>query len=218
MGKLTLLLVSAAILGGSLLTFSTRRFASGSETGTRSQQADLLSRQIAESGHSVILASIVGDTGFKAPAISTRSYEGGTYRVQYDPSSTSSRATFTVSGEFAGTTHTIKSTYEWDPMGYPGPIWLDVPYATATTASGAVIDGGPQQPSRCSSTVASTTLWASPASHLSARWRPHSGSAVRAAGGAYQAGRSAGSWNGPSRRPQRQRCRGPLPDRPREDA
>ena len=143
MGKLTLLLVAAAILGGSLLTYSAQRLSGGTEGDRRSAQADLLARQIAESGHAVVLAAIMGTDGFRTPAISTRSYEGGQYRVSYDPASTSTRATFVVSGDYRGATHTIQSTYEWDPLEYPGPIWLDVPYATADVASGADVSGGP---------------------------------------------------------------------------
>ncbi|MEL6616626.1 MAG: hypothetical protein AAFQ43_12865, partial [Bacteroidota bacterium] len=108
MGKLTLLLVGAAILGGSLLTFSTRGILGETQQGIRSQQADLLSRQIAESGHAVVLAGIVGTNGFQAAATRPQAYEGGAYRVEYDPASTSTRATFRVTGDYAGASHTIE--------------------------------------------------------------------------------------------------------------
>ena len=140
MGRLTLLLVAAAVLGGSLLTFSSRRVASSSQAGQRGAQADLLSRQITESGHAIVLASIVGETGFTPPAATTRSYDGGSYRVVYN-SATPTRVTYTVTGDFQGATHAIKSTYEWDPMSYPSPIWLDVPYATSTAEAGSSVSG-----------------------------------------------------------------------------
>ncbi|MEM1056799.1 MAG: hypothetical protein AAGI52_14850 [Bacteroidota bacterium] len=144
MGKLTLLLVGAAVVGGSLLTFSSRQIAGETLRGHNAAQADLLSRQIAESGHAVILAAIVDDSGFQSPPISTRSYEGGTYRVEYDPTSTATRAQFSVTGTYAGASHTVRSTYDWDPMEYPAPAWLDVPYATASTVASADINNAIQ--------------------------------------------------------------------------
>ena len=142
MGKLTLLLVAAAVLGGSLLTFSSRGVASNTQGKHRGAQSDLLSRQITESGHAVTLAAIVGETGFQTPAIPTRSYDGGTYRVEYI-SATPTRVTYRVTGDFQKASHAIESTYEWDPMNYPSPIWLDVPYATSVATPGASIGGKP---------------------------------------------------------------------------
>ncbi|OZC02878.1 hypothetical protein, partial [Rubricoccus marinus] len=136
-------LVGAAILGGSLLTYSTRQLAAEGEADSRADQADLVTRQIAESGHALVLASIIGTDGFQPVAGATREYDGGTYRVEYDPASTPLRATFAVHSDYAGATHTIRSTYEWDPVDYPGPVWLDVPYASAEVASGASVTGGP---------------------------------------------------------------------------
>ncbi len=190
MGKLTLLLVGAAIFGGSLLTYSTRQIAGEGEAGLREQQADLLSRQIAESGHAVVLASIVDDTGFTAAADETQSYDGGSYRVEYSPTSTATRATFVVSGDYAGATHTIESTYDWDPMNYPGPVWLDVPYVTTAAASGAKVTGGKVQfDRRKHDALGLETL---------AKLAPMEASLTNAtatAGGTYNSGLAANSWN-----------------------
>ncbi|OZC02879.1 hypothetical protein [Rubricoccus marinus] len=191
MGKLTLLLVGATILGGSLLTLSTRQLAGESEKGLREQHADLLSRQIAESGHAVVLASIIGDAGFKAASDKTESYEGGTYRVEYSPASTSNRATFVVAGDYAGATHTIESTYEWDPMNYPGPVWLDVPYVTTSAHSSAEISGGKVQFDRRKHDALGLQSLAGLGPMESSL-----GSEVAKTGAAYNAGMSAGSWPG----------------------
>lgn len=188
MGKLTLLLVGAAVIGGSLLTFSTRQLAGETQAGQRAAQADLLSRQIAESGHAVVLAAIVDDTGFRTPSIRPREYEGGTYRVSYDPSSSASRATFTVRGDYAGASHTIRSTYDWDPMDYPSPVWLDVPYATALASNGSSIDGGIQMDRRKHDAMGLQSLV--PMGTMNSNLR----TAATTAGTSYS-NPSSGSWN-----------------------
>ncbi len=47
-----------------------------------------------------------------------------------------------MSGAYGGATHRLASVYEFDPMDFPGPIWLDVPHATASVHSKAKLDGG----------------------------------------------------------------------------
>ncbi|MEL6616841.1 MAG: hypothetical protein AAFQ43_13945, partial [Bacteroidota bacterium] len=86
---------------------------------------------------------------------------------------------------------TIESSYEWDPMGYPGPVWLDVPYATATAAAGASVGGGSVQFDRRKHDALGLQS-------LAALGTMETGlsSAMSAAGGSYQNGRSAASWPG----------------------
>ena len=141
MGKLLLLLVSATILGATVLTLGTRVLSNETTLGHREGQADVLSRQIAESGHSVVLASIVGSNGFRDPGFAERDYEGGTYAVVYTPSVTGDSVEVTVTGSYGGAYHTMRSTYEWDDMDYPSPVWLDVPYVSATADGGASVSG-----------------------------------------------------------------------------
>ena len=59
MGKYTLLIVLAAILGGSLLTLNMRLTSNHTSQDRAEGQASVLARQIAESGQGVALATAV---------------------------------------------------------------------------------------------------------------------------------------------------------------
>ena len=152
MGKYTLLLVLSAILGGSLLTYNMRAAAGLTGRDRAEGQASLLARQIAESGQGVALATAVGDTGFLTASeffgafgTDPQAYNGGFYQADsfrsYDGGR---RAELVVSGLYGRPTpsrHVLTSAYEFDPMDYPGPIWLDVPYATASGSGATKVDG-----------------------------------------------------------------------------
>lgn len=144
MGKLTLLFVMVAILGGSLLTFRTQM--ASNETGNEriDAQSDALARDAAASGHSLILNAMVGTDGF-ASAISynDESIQNGRFVIDdYTVSSDNQHVSFAVTGHAGGATHTIQNTYEWDPIEFPGPIWIDAPYAAASVGAHSTIDGG----------------------------------------------------------------------------
>ena len=151
MGKYTLLLVLSAILGGSMLTLNMRRAAGLTGRDRAEGQASLIARQIAESGQGVALASAVGDAGFLTEkaffakfGTTPQAYNGGAFRADsFRSYSAGRRADLVVSGFYGpapGTQHVLSSSYEFDPMDYPGPIWLDVPYATASGAPAKVSD------------------------------------------------------------------------------
>ena len=142
MGKLTLLIVAAAITGGAVLKLGMHLTAGDTARDRSESQADLLSRQIAESGQSLVLSAMVGEDGFQNPGITGRDYDGGAFTVNVDELSADRQSiTVTVEGRYGGAVHTVQSTYAFDPMEYPGPIWLDVPYATASVPDAAQISG-----------------------------------------------------------------------------
>ena len=145
MGKLTLLLVVAASVGGAYLTLNMRGALGDSAWARSGEQADLLARQIAESGHGLALSSMMGDTGFTTSTLVRQGdIDPGTYAVQVDESLLPQRAVVTVRGSYGGAVHTIASDHEFDPMDYPGPVWIDVPYATITASPDVQISGGTQ--------------------------------------------------------------------------
>ena len=146
MGKLALLFVMVAVLGGSLLTFRTRMNANETDNERRDVQGDLLARDAATSGHSLVLNAMVGTHGFQSSlGFTERDVRDGRFTVDdYIVSPGGATANISVTGHSGGATHTIRSTYEWDPMDFPGPIWLDVPYATADVDPDVNIDGGPE--------------------------------------------------------------------------
>ncbi|GAB5533795.1 MAG: hypothetical protein Rubg2KO_00440 [Rubricoccaceae bacterium] len=153
MGKYTLLIVLSAILGGSLLTLNMRRTAGLTGQNRAEGQASVLARQIAESGQGVALAAAVSDNGFMTDAAffasfgtDPRSYNGGFYQADsFRSYNGGRRADIVVSGIYgnanAPTRHVLASSYEFDPMDFPGPIWLDVPYATTGGSPATDIDG-----------------------------------------------------------------------------
>ncbi|MEM7787295.1 MAG: hypothetical protein AAF594_06140 [Bacteroidota bacterium] len=146
MGKYTLLVVLAAIVGGSLLTVDLRGTLRDMSSRHADDQADVVARQIAESAQSVVLSRMMGTGGFVNPGIGgPQPYEGGVFEVSLD-SLSPALATVSVTGTYGGAVHTIRSTYEFDRMNVPGPLWLDVPYATATTTPGARITGNAEAP------------------------------------------------------------------------
>ncbi len=142
MGKLTLLFVLAAVVGGSMLSLSTRSLA-GQASGRRAEtQASQLARQIAESGRNLAVSAMLTPDGLVDPNIGTREYDGGAFRVEFAGASDNQTASLTVVGTYAGATHTIRSQYQFDPLDFPSPIWIDAPYATSAVSGEPQIHRG----------------------------------------------------------------------------
>ena len=148
MGKLTLLLVVAASLGGAYLTLNMQGLLGAGAERHSADQQDLLAREIAESGHDLILASMMGSDGFRTPTSGSLRGEldGGRYDVAYQDSVLPERAVITARGMYGGAEHVINSEHEFEAMQYPGPIWIDVPYATVEAEPGAQVSGGASGP------------------------------------------------------------------------
>lgn len=147
MGRFLLLIVLAAAVGGTTLTLGVRGTLSASNQRHAEGQADVLAREIAEAGNSVALREMVTDAGFVDPTDrlgDRQDYDGGSFRIVYSPGASANDATVTVVGSYGGAIHTTERTYKRDPMEAPGPLWLDVPFATATAVDGAEISGGPE--------------------------------------------------------------------------
>ena len=144
MGRLVLLIVLAATIGGSVLTMGTRGTLFESSKRHAEGQEDVLAREIAEAGQSVALREMIRAGGFADPTGALGDeieYDGGRFRIEFTPGATNHEATVRITGMFGGAVHTIESAYRLDPMDAPGPLWLDVPYATATVSAQADISG-----------------------------------------------------------------------------
>ena len=150
MGRYTLLLLVAAVFGGSYLALNVLRTQTETQGRRSDAQAAVLARQLAESGQAMALSPITRLDGFANDGlfVSDRDYNGGRILFEaYDESLTPSspngqRIAIQVAGAFGGVTHRLASVYEFDPMDFPGPIWLDVPYALGTVHAGATVSGG----------------------------------------------------------------------------
>ncbi len=144
MGRLVLLTVLAAAIGGSVLTMSTRGTLLESSRRQAEGQEDVLAREIAEAGQSVALREMIRAGGFADPTSALGNvieYDGGRFQIDYVEGATAQEATIRITGMYGGAIHTIESAYRLDPMDAPGPLWLDVPYATATVSAQADISG-----------------------------------------------------------------------------
>lgn len=145
MGRFLLLVVLAAAVGGTTLTLGMRGTLSASDRRHAEGQADVLAREIAEAGNNVALREMVTDAGFVDPTDrlgDAQDYDGGSFRIVYTPGATADDATVRVMGSYGGAVHSTERAYTHDPMDAPGPLWLDVPFATASAAAGAEIAGG----------------------------------------------------------------------------
>ncbi|PAP78460.1 hypothetical protein [Rubrivirga marina] len=149
MGRLLLLLVSAAIVGGTVLSLSSRGIMTETSRLRGEARADLLARQLAESGQGIALTQVTTEDGFTPPPglfVSERPYDSG--RIQFNHYQETAvagggeQATIVTAGVVGEASHTLRSVYEFDPMDFPGPLWLDVPYATASVSRRAEVSGG----------------------------------------------------------------------------
>ena len=144
MGKLTLLFVMAASLGGSMLLATRHTTAVDAARSTSGVQADVLARELATSAHRLVVGAAVGESGFHTTApFSTMNFDGGVIRLdEYD--ATADSLAFTLTAFHSGAAHRIRSTYSWTESDFPGPLWLEVPYVSAALDPDAYVSGGPQ--------------------------------------------------------------------------
>ena len=139
MGKLALFLVLAAALGGSVVTLSTRGTVGASAALQSGVEADVVVREIAETARSLAVSKLLGPEGFD-PALlpgDPVALEGGEYVAQVVGPATPTEATIRVVATYGGAVHTTRSTYRYDPMDVPGPIWIDAPVSNSDVVAGA---------------------------------------------------------------------------------
>ena len=149
MGKFTLIIVIGAIFGGTLLAYSTRGSWGQTEKMQRLSQGDLLAREAAAAGQSLVIRDMIRNNGNGLDP-SDPSFEGTTIMLpggvgsftlgSYDYSASPvEEVTFRVIGRYTGADsvtaeHTIESTYEWDPFEFPCAICFDTPFVHASVA------------------------------------------------------------------------------------
>ena len=144
MGKAALIAVAAVILAGSFLLLNVQRANRDTNRKQGEQQRDVLARELARTGHSLILTHAVDGKGFRGkPEFETLAHGGGTIVVPDGTYEVNGNVLeFTVEGRYGGTVHRIRSTYRWDGLHFPSPLWMEGPSPSANLASGARIDGG----------------------------------------------------------------------------
>ena len=142
MGKMVLMLVLAASFGSSLLLSSSRRAAFDAARATVNVQADVLARELAASAGRLVVGRAVLNGSFRSAAPFTNlDFDGGEITLDaYNASSTS--LAFTVTARHTGATHRLQSNYAWAENDFPGPLWLDAPYANVDIDPSSKILGG----------------------------------------------------------------------------
>ncbi len=142
MGRYLLFVVLATVVGGAVLALNMQGTLSQTLRRHSEGQADVLAREIAEAGQSVALSEMAAGGVFRDPTVrlgAEQDYEGGRFQIEYVPGASAREATLRVTGTYGGAVHTVESAYAYEPLDAPGPLWLDVPYATMSAAAGARI-------------------------------------------------------------------------------
>ncbi|HLA64325.1 MAG TPA: hypothetical protein VK610_07840 [Rhodothermales bacterium] len=132
MGKLALMLVLAAALGGAILTFSTRQLSGGAAADRRGAQAGVLARDLAQSVRAVVSGQMMGDDGFvtvndlglptrtyQGSTIVSMDYAGGVADVTYTPSADRQTVDVAVTAYQDGAAHRVNARYAYDDTDFP---------------------------------------------------------------------------------------------------
>ena len=157
MGKSLLLLLTAVILGGTVLSLGQQQIAAMTNEDHRENTAEAYTREVADAGRHAILADALLDGQFKPsgsmPTPGTVfSYGGGEYElVSYTTQQDDHRAIFTITGRFPYTLdslgnevyseHTVTSTYEWSEPCFPGHLMFNSPAPKMYDVEGSILDG-----------------------------------------------------------------------------
>ncbi|MEM6784364.1 MAG: hypothetical protein AAF624_11605, partial [Bacteroidota bacterium] len=142
MGRFLVLIVvvAAATTASTLLRdTSTRLGAQGKQAATH----DLaLAREAADAAHTAVLTAMLrgGQLNSDLPLDQTFEIDGRDVRIDRFETR-SDTVYFTVTGLSGGSEHTISSSYLVSDVDFPGPLWVDAPYATATLSPLATITG-----------------------------------------------------------------------------
>ncbi|MEM8599001.1 MAG: hypothetical protein AAGF99_03690 [Bacteroidota bacterium] len=142
MGRALLLAVAGTIIFSTTLSFNTMETQMGMAQNRFEAQSSELVREIATSGHNLVLTQVLQDDGFKNTlGYTSFDYQGGRIDVAYVPSMDRSEAELELTAFYGGSAHRIKSQYGWLGPDFPGPMWLDVPYLSLDVDPLAVVRG-----------------------------------------------------------------------------
>ncbi|MEL6769616.1 MAG: hypothetical protein AAFP18_00960 [Bacteroidota bacterium] len=147
MGRFLVLIVMVAAVTTAttlLRDSSTRLDAQRKQSATH----DLaLAREAADAAHTAVLTAMLrgGQLNNDLPLAETFEIDGRSVRIdRFEPRGDT--VYFSVTGMSGGSQHSIASNYLVTDVDFPGPLWIDAPYATATidpmTTINAVDDDG----------------------------------------------------------------------------
>ena len=141
MGKTVLLLLTAVVISGTVLSLGQARIAGATDESHRENASESFSREMADAATNAVLASALRDRRFATAAeVETgriASFGGGDFELlSYSVSGPNdSKADFTVRGRFPYrfgadgeleyTEQEVRSVYEWVPPGFPCALSLN---------------------------------------------------------------------------------------------
>ena len=148
MGNASLLIIVATTLSGILLLSNTQRISAESDLVQQQLQEDVLARELAYTGHSLVMSDMQNGTALKTSRSSLALgsqpllYKGGEIQlVQYNLNPGAQTLDFWVLGKFGQAQHLIHSKYLFR-SDFPASIVADVPYMRFNLDENARIYGG----------------------------------------------------------------------------
>ncbi|MEL6612743.1 MAG: hypothetical protein AAFQ53_11660, partial [Bacteroidota bacterium] len=142
MGRFLVLIVMVA----AVTTATTLLRDSSTRLDTQRKQAathDLaLAREAADAAHTAVLTAMLrgGQLNNDLPLAETFEIDGRSVRIDRFQTS-GDTVYFSVTGLSGGSEHSIASSYLVTDVDFPGPLWIDAPYATANIDPMATING-----------------------------------------------------------------------------
>lgn len=142
MGRFLVLIVVVAAATTSATLFSNTSMRLGAK-GKHAATHDLaLAREAADAAHTAVLTATLrgGRLNSDLPLAETFEIDGRDVRIDRFETR-GDTVYFTVAGLSGGSEHTISSSYLVSNVDFPGPLWVDAPYATAALNPLATISG-----------------------------------------------------------------------------
>ena len=145
MGNSALIVVVASVLSGILILLNIQRIDAESSVVQTYLEEEVLARELAHSGLSLVLADMYTDAGLSAD-VNIQSpiiYQGGKIFVQrYNNDFSNRQIDFEVLGEYGDAQYLIHSRYRYE-VDFPFAIYSEVPSMTLITDEQSTLYGGP---------------------------------------------------------------------------
>jgi hypothetical protein len=156
MGKTVLLLMTALIISGTMLSLGQVETLVRTNEAHQINTAEVFAREMTEAGANAVLAAATRDGFFTGtapyPLCDTLSFAGGTYRLtSYETRDNNREVEFLVEGSFpysydaAGnaldTTLIVRNVYRWTEPDFPGPFNIQAGMSKVEVGSGSEIRG-----------------------------------------------------------------------------
>ncbi|MEM6288287.1 MAG: hypothetical protein AAF845_14160, partial [Bacteroidota bacterium] len=150
MGRFLLLVVGGIVLGGNLLSVTSLDRESRDLAVHHRVQETKLAREAADAAHAVVLGDVIDPATRRFRAALGRSTfdiaDGEATVEAYTPSADGQTASFTILATYGGARHRVTSAYRINPTDWPGPLWLETPYVTASVDPGATVSAPGDRP------------------------------------------------------------------------